>query len=271
MIRSARILMDESLFLETIDPDDPGGSILNDDFLGLEEPFFSSLPVGTNLLNLTTMPSPIASSAINMTVTPPISTSNKRALHFDPSELLVEELKVECKRRNLKHSGNKTILIKTLLQGIKKDPSLPLSRLSKPKEPEKKSTNKREPTRDGYATKAEFERAWNAWREQRDHNNESVKKSREMRKKREKEHETQCHQREHQNRELAKEVNNLKKEIMFLTKSLKEPGNMTVEEQTKMDSLMARINSLPDIPKRTLEQSNTISSDHTTRKVAKRG
>lgn len=104
----------------------------------------------------------------------------------------------------------------------------------------RRSSNKKEPTRDEFETDEEFQLAWTRWRDLRDHNNESVKRSRQMAKKKREEQERLHREREAQNSELEKMVGAMKDEVKFLNKVLKTPELLDRAELKKLDDLLAR-------------------------------
>jgi len=78
--------------------------------------------------------------------------------------------------------------------------------------------NKREPELNEYGSKAEFDEAWEKWRQTRDQNNESVKRSRENSRAKKIEHDKLCEERERENSELTVQVQKLREQVTVLTK-----------------------------------------------------
>jgi len=106
-------------------------------------------------------------------------------------------------------------------------------------ERKRRATNKKEPQREEYETEAEYTEAWTRWRDLRNHNNESVKRSRLMAKKKREEQERLHREREAQNAELEKMVGAMKEEVKFLNKVLKTPELLDRGELKKLDDLLA--------------------------------
>eukprot|EP00051_Salpingoeca_urceolata_P003252 m.56375 g.56375 ORF g.56375 m.56375 type:complete len:130 (+) comp12606_c1_seq1:311-700(+) len=102
----------------------------------------------------------------------------------------------------------------------------------------RKACGKREPQRSDYATEDEFKRSWQRWRETRDNNNESVKRSRQLAKQKRQEHEQQYQQRQQENAQLEALVSELKGEVTFLSKVLKDPESLDAEERRRLDQLI---------------------------------
>ncbi|EGD76463.1 hypothetical protein PTSG_12609 [Salpingoeca rosetta] len=105
---------------------------------------------------------------------PRVGMRTQRDIDFDPSDMVVDDLKKECRLRHLPTSGTKTVLVERLRDAIGKDPSLPAHRLTSSSRRKKRISNKREPQREDFATEDEYMQAWNRWREIRDHNNVSA-------------------------------------------------------------------------------------------------
>lgn len=53
----------------------------------------------------------------------------QRDLDFDPEDMVVDDLKRECRLRNLQTSGTKAILVKRLRDAVAQNPALPITRL----------------------------------------------------------------------------------------------------------------------------------------------
>eukprot|EP00730_Choanoeca_flexa_P020181 TRINITY_DN9869_c0_g1_i1.p1 TRINITY_DN9869_c0_g1~~TRINITY_DN9869_c0_g1_i1.p1 ORF type:complete len:299 (+),score=67.18 TRINITY_DN9869_c0_g1_i1:102-998(+) len=175
-----------------------------------------------------------------------VATSDAtNTLTFDPEDMLVEDLRQECRLRNLATSGPKNVLIKRLRSAVTQDASLPTHRMTDGNKRRKRLMNKREPQRDEFATEEEYQEQWQKWREVRDHNNESVKRSRENARFRKAQHEKQVQQRERENSELATEVSQLREQVAFLTKVLKDPEQLSSAEQQAMKDLVKPLGDPP--------------------------
>eukprot|EP00045_Choanoeca_perplexa_P004580 m.39217 g.39217 ORF g.39217 m.39217 type:complete len:297 (+) comp12649_c0_seq1:132-1022(+) len=166
-------------------------------------------------------------------------------LLFDPEDMLVEDLRQECRLRSLATSGPKNVLIKRLRSAVTQDPSLPLHQMTESNKRRKRLMNKREPQRDEFASEEEFQDNWQRWRAVRDHNNESVKRSRENARHRKAQHEQQVQARERENSELADEVSQLRDQVTFLTKVLKDPAQLSADEQQAMQALVTPLGQPP--------------------------
>lgn len=165
--------------------------------------------------------------------------SGERQLTFDPEEMMVEELREECKLRSLPTSGPKAVVIKRLREAIAKRPELPADRLTHEEKKRKRAMNKREPERDEFDNEEDYQTAWQRWRDTRDHNNESVKRSRENARMKKQKHVQMCKEREKENAELTNEVQKLREQVQFLTKVLAQPEKLDKKEQQLVSALMS--------------------------------
>eukprot|EP00049_Salpingoeca_infusionum_P025665 m.21073 g.21073 ORF g.21073 m.21073 type:complete len:177 (+) comp8239_c0_seq2:577-1107(+) len=160
-----------------------------------------------------------------------------------PSKLTVDELREELKLRALPTGGAKPGLIKRLEEALVA-PDAVTYRLSQAvasaPRPKKRSSNKKKPVRSEYATQEEFDVAWEKWRQCRDHNNESVKRSRIMAKKKREEQERLYKDREQQNAQLEAIVSQMRTEVSFLNKVLKTPELLDHQELKQLEDLLAR-------------------------------
>lgn len=101
----------------------------------------------------------------------------------------------------------------------------------------KRQMNKREPERSEFGSEAEFAEAWEKWRQIRDQNNESVKRSRENSRAKKLEHDRLCEERERENSELTSQVQKLREQVTFLTKVL-QTEHLSEEDEERVASLM---------------------------------
>jgi hypothetical protein len=106
-------------------------------------------------------------------------------------------------------------------------------------ERKRRASNKKEPVREEFDSEEQYTLAWTRWRDLRDHNNESVKRSRMMAKQKRDEQERLHREREAQNSELEKMVGAMKEEVKFLNKVLKTPELLDRTELKKLDDLLA--------------------------------
>lgn len=168
-----------------------------------------------------------------------------RKLLFDHEKLTVDELREELKLRNLPTSGTRATLSQRLMDAVEENPSIPLERLNtqQPKK-RKRNNNKREPLRAEFATEELYEEAWGKWRDTRDNNNESVKRSRENAKVKRGDHERQCEERERENEQLTVEVGLLRQQVNCLNKVLEAPETLTIDEQQVVRQLLDPVEGL---------------------------
>jgi heterogeneous nuclear ribonucleoprotein U-like protein 1 len=150
-----------------------------------------------------------------------------------PSKLSVDELREELRARGLQTSGLKPALLERLQEALAA-PGAAQTRLalagaggteSSDGEREKKhrgggggggsgrGSHKKEPQREEFPDQESYEAAWARWRDARDSNNASVKRSRELAKKKRSEQERLHQEREQQNAELEKLVFAMKEEV----------------------------------------------------------
>ena len=80
----------------------------------------------------------------------------------------------------------------------------------------KMMSNRKEPTADEYANDAEFSEAWTQWREARDSNNDSVKKSREASRAKKEQQEQLIISCDEENAALSQEVMELREGVAFI-------------------------------------------------------
>lgn len=156
---------------------------------------------------------------------------------FDPQKMTVEELRDELRLRDQPTHGLKPVLVDRLLE-IMAQPGVPQHRLANGSQKRRRLNNKKEPTRDEFDTEEEFQLEWTKWRESRDNNNESVKRSRQMAKSKRGEQERLHHEREAENIRLESMVGQMKEEVKFLNKVLKTPEQLTPAELANLEQLL---------------------------------
>lgn len=167
-----------------------------------------------------------------------------RRLEFDPDKLVVEDLREELRLRGLASSGSKPVLLQRLQEAVASQAEIPLQRLvfretSSPQaKKRKRNHNKREPLRDEFDSEEAYLDSWHKWRDTRDNNNESVKRSREHARQRRSDHEQLCHEREEENRQLVEEVQMLRQQVSCLSKVLQQPDALTPDEQLVVRNLL---------------------------------
>lgn len=163
-----------------------------------------------------------------------------------PSKLTVDELRDELRARNLTTTGLKPILLERLTDALSVPGAIPTCLVSASKKSEekparrKRTSNKKEPTRDEFESEEDYQLAWTKWRESRDNNNESVKRSRMLAKKKREEQERIHREREEQNAELEVMVSDMKDEVKFLNKVLKTPELLDRTELVRLEELLAK-------------------------------
>lgn len=195
-------------------------------------------PAPTQLYNTTTTTAeqPIAGGVGLSLLSAP---KQSRKLLFDHEKLTVDELREELKLRNLPTSGTRATLSQRLMAAIEENPSISLERMNtqQPKK-RKRNNNKREPFRAEFASEELYEEAWHKWRDTRDNNNESVKRSRENAKVKRGDHERQCEERERENEQLTVQVSMLRQQVNCLNKVLEAPESLTLDEQQVVRQLL---------------------------------
>lgn len=172
------------------------------------------------------------------------SSSNKSGhekIPCVPNKLTVEELRDELRERNLSTSGLKPVLIERLTQSLQEDGANPYRMaLGGSERRKRRITNKKEPRRDEFPSEEEFQLAWTRWRESRDNNNESVKRSRQLAKQKRDEQERLHREREQQNAQLERLVAQMRNEVVFLNKVLKTPELLDAQELAQLEDLLTR-------------------------------
>eukprot|EP00054_Salpingoeca_dolichothecata_P016698 m.98487 g.98487 ORF g.98487 m.98487 type:complete len:236 (-) comp22105_c4_seq2:886-1593(-) len=202
--------------------------------------FASPLDINNSFPELPLSASSPSSSSQSSDTSPlialPSSTDWRQRAFFEPSMLNMDELKTELRLRNCVISGNKATLVARLQDAIANG-NQPY-RLTTRK---RKRLNKKEPQPEDFATAAEYKDAWTRWRDARNNNNQSVKKSRDASRRRRLENELLCEEQERQNEELEQRVDELRDEMSFLLKALRTPDALTAEERSRMRSLLCAI------------------------------
>jgi len=163
---------------------------------------------------------------------------------------------VELQLRNLDGSGTKKQLLDRLREALLANNAV-LHRLGIPPTASKakgsngasggtpkrkRGCNRKEPQREEYQTEDEYKIAWQRWRESRDNNNDSVMRSRENAKKKRKDHERMCQERESENTHLEDLVGSLRSEVAFLAKVLTNPQSLNDQEKMQLQSLVDNSN-----------------------------
>lgn len=98
--------------------------------------------------------------------------------------------------------------------------------------------NKRKPRREDYPTATEFAQAWQRWRDDRDHNNRSVKQSRQRSKQRRLEEERRFVQNQSETLVLEQQLAEIQQEMTFLLKVVQQPAALNAQEQEKVKQLL---------------------------------
>lgn len=99
--------------------------------------------------------------------------------------------------------------------------------------------NKKQPTRREFNSEAEFQIAWHQWRDDRDHNNESVKKSRLRAKQKKVIDDRRRRQQQLESRTVEQQVQDMQGEITLLIKALTTPGLLTRKDHTELKNIIS--------------------------------
>eukprot|EP00047_Mylnosiga_fluctuans_P001913 m.222395 g.222395 ORF g.222395 m.222395 type:complete len:334 (-) comp10753_c0_seq1:170-1171(-) len=161
----------------------------------------------------------------------------RRKLEFDAEKLTVDDLREELRLRGLATSGSKAVLLERLEEAVATRNDIALNRLANVKK-RKRNNNKREPLREDFDSDEAYQEAWAKWRDTRDNNNESVKRSREHARQRKFDHEQLCQEREQENKLLVEEVQLLRQQVSCLSKVLQQPEALTADEQMVVRNLL---------------------------------
>ena len=102
-----------------------------------------------------------------------------------------------------------------------------------------KFNKKREPMRSEFSSQNEYQLAWVKWRENRDNNNDSVKRSREAAKERRYEIQHALETRQEESQKLEESLTTMKTEVQFLKKVLKSPDALTPPEQRRLRDIVS--------------------------------
>jgi len=173
--------------------------------------------------------------------------------------MVVDDLKQECRLRQLPTSGTKAILITRLREAVAQDESISTERLSTNSQRKKRVSNKKEPQRSDFASDEEYKEAWHKWREIRDHNNDSVKRSRQAAKQRKQQHEKLCKQRQAENKQLSNEVASLRNEIELLRQVLASPDEVEQDTKQRLQTLFDKLGPAP-VASETDSQAHSVDS-----------
>eukprot|EP00048_Salpingoeca_helianthica_P000254 m.40372 g.40372 ORF g.40372 m.40372 type:complete len:201 (-) comp10311_c1_seq2:118-720(-) len=151
---------------------------------------------------------------------------------FDPNKLTVEELRDELRARSLNTVGLKSALVERLAASISGPGGIPY--LMCDNRQLKRPAYKKEPQREDFGSEEEFNLAWIKWRETRDSNNESVKRSRICAKLKKIDHEHLLKERDEEHSQLNQMLERLKDEAAFLNKVLSMPEQLDATERDRL-------------------------------------
>lgn len=98
--------------------------------------------------------------------------------------------------------------------------------------------SKREPQRDEFDSDEAYRLAFVAWKETRESNNQSVKRSRENAKLRKAQHEELCRAREKENLELENQLGALQEEVNLLGRVLQAPQSLSLPEIARLKAVL---------------------------------
>eukprot|EP00047_Mylnosiga_fluctuans_P011351 m.20840 g.20840 ORF g.20840 m.20840 type:complete len:260 (+) comp3566_c0_seq1:119-898(+) len=174
------------------------------------------------------------------------AAAGSESFHF--SQLTVEALRNELRARGLNTVGLKSVLVQRLVDatGSAETPQL----MCKDDTPRRRTVLRKMPSRDEFATEEEYQLEWTRWREARDTNNESVKRSRSSQKKNEKTFDQLLQQRKEECDALAALLSQLQDEAKFLRKILSspDPHNLEPVERDRLMSVLTMAATMPQHP-----------------------
>lgn len=167
----------------------------------------------------------------------PARAAASGGLPLRPTALTVQQLREELRSRGLTTNGHKPELVARLKTALAKPAAqqTAMSTLRRYKRPK----SKREPRREEYDTPEAFHGAWTRWREWRDDNNRSVKRSRERKKMQDRRETKQAAAQEHENSALEKTVAELKRQVALLTRGIGAPASLSAHERRDISRIMA--------------------------------
>ena len=158
-------------------------------------------------------------------------------LPLRPAVLTVQQLREELRARNQTTCGHKPELVARLENELAKPAALQtaMSSLRRYKRPQ----SKREPQRHEFDTEMEFVDAWTRWREWRDDNNRSVKRSRERKRMQDRRESKQAAVQERENSLLEKTVVELKRQVALLKRGLRSPATLSSLDHHDLTLILA--------------------------------
>lgn len=175
--------------------------------------------------------------------------------------LTVEELRAELRSRRAAATGRKAELQGRLRRLLKRRGASPVgARRTRPTAtraapragnaarkgsgapcPKRKRPHTRkEPGREDFASLEEYEAAWSRWREVRDNNNQSVKRSREVQRQRRLAQQEERAARERENDDLERRLWGMKKQVAFLARAVATPCQLTDEDWERLYEVCGR-------------------------------
>lgn len=156
---------------------------------------------------------------------------------FNVSALTVDELRDECRRRQLDAGGCKALLVERITTSINHGETKP-RRISSPSKKRKRPHTRKEPERHEYSSQAQFDAAWKRWRNVRNSNNESVKKSRERERAKRREKEELCKKLEAENEDLERLAEQARDTMAFLSDAVSNPFALAEADFTRLQAIL---------------------------------
>lgn len=155
-----------------------------------------------------------------------------------PESLTVEELREELKLRQERSGGTKKVLLRRLHRHLK---GMRFQRLSSRAVKRKRPHTRKQPVKADFDKVEDFCLAWGKWRHVRDSNNDSVKRSRDQKRKKKVEQINACDSLEKENLALERYHWSLRGEISFLVKALTHPEQLTTPEQQRLYTALKEV------------------------------
>lgn len=102
----------------------------------------------------------------------------------------------------------------------------------------KVQASRKQPSRSDFATEREFQAAWHKWRQSRDNNNNSVRRSRQLLRSEQGRQEQMCLERARENELLELEMSSLSSDAKLLAKAMSQPLTLSRDERDRVRLMM---------------------------------